>query len=425
MMNGKTDLAIGGTIPQKINSCIEQLDLLLTTPEPIVACMVVAEKKSNDSSDNDIIAILTNIMNIKDIKSISLDAKLSEVGMDSLLAAEINQVLERDFEISLPIQELRTITFNQLKEKAKSSRSVGAEVKSVQETTVHQGMQQLNLIEKNLGDEKMSMERIIRLKNGQDHVESVLFIPGIEGVYAEIWGKIAEKLLLPAYMLQLRKTGYMIEASQIAETVLKEVLKVAFNETHYFRIVGYSFGSIVAIEVARILESLGMKGKLILIDGAPDFLKKIIILLNQNRPELTDQNVREIFVTVMKPITTYAKLNIENPVQNWDQYSKGFIEIVAKTYEYTEGYVREIFDSVLTRIKVMMNGVKVTETSLESNILLIRPTQSVTVMEEKDYALSNYTKGEVTVKFLDGDHSTLLENPELVTIINDDINSNN
>jgi len=37
--------------------------------------------------------------------------------------------------------------------------------------------------------------------------------------------------------------------------------------------VGYSFGSIIAIELTRRLEAMNFKGRLILIDGAPDQIR--------------------------------------------------------------------------------------------------------------------------------------------------------
>jgi len=43
-----------------------------------------------------------------------------------------------------------------------------------------------------------------------------------------------------------------------------------------FLIVGYSFGSLIAIELARLLEVENFTGRLILIDGAPDQLKFIV-----------------------------------------------------------------------------------------------------------------------------------------------------
>lgn len=41
-------------------------------------------------------------------------------------------------------------------------------------------------------------------------------------------------------------------------------------------LIGHSFGSLVAIELARMLEVKGFIGRLILIDGAPQYLKKLI-----------------------------------------------------------------------------------------------------------------------------------------------------
>jgi len=39
--------------------------------------------------------------------------------------------------------------------------------------------------------------------------------------------------------------------------------------------VGYSFGSIIAIELTRRLEAMNFKGRLILIDGAPEQMQSI------------------------------------------------------------------------------------------------------------------------------------------------------
>lgn len=40
-----------------------------------------------------------------------------------------------------------------------------------------------------------------------------------------------------------------------------------------FKLVGYSFGAMVTLEVVRRLESEGRQGSVWLIDGAPDFLQ--------------------------------------------------------------------------------------------------------------------------------------------------------
>lgn len=43
LLGGNQDLAIGGTLPQRIGSCLSTLDTLLCQPEAIVSSFVLAE----------------------------------------------------------------------------------------------------------------------------------------------------------------------------------------------------------------------------------------------------------------------------------------------------------------------------------------------------------------------------------------------
>lgn len=111
MAEDKIDMEIGGTLQQRISSCLVELDALLTTEkEPIVSSMVVAEKRVGSDGKANLIECVSNIMGIRDIKTVSSTATLSEVGMDSLMAVEIKQTLEREFEIFLTPQDLRSMT---------------------------------------------------------------------------------------------------------------------------------------------------------------------------------------------------------------------------------------------------------------------------------------------------------------------------
>jgi len=52
--------------------------------------------------------------------------------------------------------------------------------------------------------------------------------------------------------------------------------------------VGYSFGSIIAIELTRKLETMNFKGRLVLIDGAPEQMRSMYkdFLPNYNDADL-------------------------------------------------------------------------------------------------------------------------------------------
>lgn len=86
MAEDKIDMEIGGTLQQRISSCLAELDTLLTTKqEPVVSSMVVAEKRAGSDGSGNLIESVLNIMGIRDIKTVSSTTTLSELGMDSLV----------------------------------------------------------------------------------------------------------------------------------------------------------------------------------------------------------------------------------------------------------------------------------------------------------------------------------------------------
>lgn len=110
MQEKNIDLEIAGTLLQRISNCLSLMDHFLTQHETIVSSIVVAEKRAAHQSGGSIVAAVANILGIYDLKVISLQSTLPELGMDSITAVEINQTLERDFEISLTPKEIRSVT---------------------------------------------------------------------------------------------------------------------------------------------------------------------------------------------------------------------------------------------------------------------------------------------------------------------------
>lgn len=110
MQKDYKELKIAGTLQQRINSCLEVLDVFLKQPDPVVSSMVVAEKKNTGPADN-IVEHIANIIGIRDVKTISLQSTLPELGLDSMTAIEIKQTLESEFDVYLTAQEIRNLTF--------------------------------------------------------------------------------------------------------------------------------------------------------------------------------------------------------------------------------------------------------------------------------------------------------------------------
>ncbi|XP_011053645.1 PREDICTED: fatty acid synthase-like, partial [Acromyrmex echinatior] len=74
------ELIIGGTLQQKISCCLDELDKFLLQSRPIVSSMVVAEKKKK--CQGNLIETIADILYISNIKLVSPNSSLAELGMD-------------------------------------------------------------------------------------------------------------------------------------------------------------------------------------------------------------------------------------------------------------------------------------------------------------------------------------------------------
>jgi fatty acid synthase len=61
--------------------------------------------------DQHLKALIIFLAGIRDLKTISLNSTLPELGMDSLTAVELKDTLEREYEVYLTPQEIRKLTF--------------------------------------------------------------------------------------------------------------------------------------------------------------------------------------------------------------------------------------------------------------------------------------------------------------------------
>jgi fatty acid synthase, animal type len=215
LQENNMDMEISGTLPQRITNCLEVLDTLLFVDEPVVASMVVAEKRFDDIKKGNIIDAVLNIMSIRDRKAVSMDASLSRLGMDSLMGVEIQQVLERDYDLVLSSQEMRSLTLSQLEKRvnSKDSSSSGAD-REISEDVA--------FLITSFGDESTSDKTILKLESAYEGSgKKVLIVPGFEGMAGDAWYTLAKEIRFPTYCLQLLKTAEATDFSGIVDGVSK------------------------------------------------------------------------------------------------------------------------------------------------------------------------------------------------------------
>ncbi|XP_050076402.1 fatty acid synthase-like [Anopheles maculipalpis] len=416
MQEDKIDMEIGGTLQQRLSSCIQVLDQLLSTQEPIVASMVVAEKRSSSGGAKNIVEAVMNIMNIRDMKSVSVESTLADIGMDSLMAVEIRQVLERDFDIILTPQDLRTLTFSKLQKLADAK----AENEAAEATT-----QQLQLEDllASFGDEAASHHTVLRLPskcNDLEYDRPVLLIPGIESVCSPAWTKIASEINAPTFMLQTFANATDEQTvSGIIDTVFDEMFETVFAKAEQFLVIGYSFGSLLALEIVKRLEARSLQGKLMLIDGSPLYLQRFA---SHHLSGFDDEHLQMAILTlVLSFVLPTTTQDIIKPIMDQTTYLERvdkLMEIARDSNPFTEEYARKMMRVLFYRLKAAMNMSTEAKEKIISPLVLVRSANISDV--EEDYGLSEFTVASLIVKIIDGTHQTMLANPELIEIINKD-----
>jgi fatty acid synthase, animal type len=201
----------------------------------------------------------------------------------------------------------------------------------------------------------------------------------------------------------------------------KQDVKEVFARVEFFYLVGYSFGAFVTLELARALEAMGKRGEVVLIDGAPPFLKKLSV--DQMTEDYTDESIQIVImagiIRMIFPEDNTEIIRIIATCPTWDERVTKLIEFSKEQNIYSEQYVSNMMKALFLRIKIALEADIVNVVPLQSAITLIRPTEVSVIDIDEDYGLSKYTEHPINLKFIEGNHLTMLENPKLGQIINE------
>lgn len=181
---------------QNINNCLNVVDTLLMSPEPIVSSYIVKQKV--EMKKRDLASIVLDSLGINDISSISVNSTMTELGMDSLINNEIKQLLKHEFNINISTEQLRELTVKQLIEMNKVTNEVNEKTNTKEKHISHRSIAKINSIP-DKGD------------------ECILFIPGHEGIISDQSQVLCEKLHQPVFGLSFHHTRHMNSINEIIE----------------------------------------------------------------------------------------------------------------------------------------------------------------------------------------------------------------
>ncbi|XP_066906939.1 fatty acid synthase [Halyomorpha halys] len=423
MDDHNVEVVIGGTLQQRITSCIEVMDEFLMNQTGIVASMVVAEKKSRSSSSDNIVDTVVNILGIRDLKTVSFHSNLAELGMDSMMAVEIKQTLEREFEVFLTPQDIRGLTIAKLQEIATAKASEDGN--ACDDKKVDIPIEQLEKYLTQMVPEPEFYEPIIKfnsLPNDENKTRKKLFmIPGIEG-FPIVFESLASQMDFEVFCIQLDYTTYHETIDDMA-TALIEPLLTHLNEKT-FNIIGYSFGGLVSMELVRKLENLGYQGNLILIDSAPKLMKYF------SKAEFSDSLDNTAQINLILRLLDYIgagrlKAEVTDNLKNipdWDSKLDHMQQTYKAELPLSETFRKQIFHACYCRLLSVYEFNDFPEKFLSAKVSLIRPTDKLFATTTEDYGLSKYFQSLISVYYVEGNHATVLHNTKTAEVITEIIN---
>ncbi|XP_057672284.1 fatty acid synthase-like [Diorhabda carinulata] len=405
-------LEIGGTLQQKISSCLNVLNNFLGLKDAtVVSSIVVAEKRGGLESCDNVIDTVLNILGLTDAKLVSHHATLPELGMDSMTGVEIKQTLEREFEIFLTPKDMKTMTLAKLKE-IQEERCLAEE--DVGEAT------DWGFIFKNTSEEEevRTSEVIIKSNISEEaDMPTVLMFPGIEG-FAKIFTNLASNLNAHVVAYQYWERNDFTVVDDLVQALLPKVENQLKNKKR-FTIIGYSFGSLVATEIVSILESKGYSGNLIIIDGSAVLMKKLVQNIQSSESIFETSLICHLLSFYLpRELISNQKERIFK-CNEWNERLDIAEEIIKQVIISPEtiAFQRALTNGLYNRIKSCESYIPSFD-KLKSRIILFKPTKQTANDIDDDYGLSQITESQVQTIVFEGNHLSIVENDLLANEIN-------
>lgn len=150
------------------------------------------------------------------MNTVSKQARLSELGMDSMIAVEIKQVLEREYAIFLTARDIRNLSFAELAKMSDQEESKDEEFRSDNALDTNE-VAGLKLLIRSIGKDNLTVEICMNLPTKSNKTTNeIIFLPGIEGC-GNIFKSLGPKIEASATCLQYGTCNIGNHCETIAE----------------------------------------------------------------------------------------------------------------------------------------------------------------------------------------------------------------
>ncbi|WKY15735.1 hypothetical protein Q1695_000877 [Nippostrongylus brasiliensis] len=442
---GDNNTVVGGTLPQRMPSCLASLDLFLSWNHPIVSSYIKADMgQKKASGGGNLLQTIAHILGVNDVSQLNPDANLGDLGLDSLMGVEIKQALERDYDIVLSMKDIRTLTLNKLQQLAESGGQGATALQTTEldmkketerdaeQNTVEMLEKQMNQLFKMRVDvNDLDPQDIVVKCNKVEEGPVAFFVHSIEGIATPL-KRVMTKCTFPVYCFQSTKEVPQDSIESVAKCYIKEMKKI--QPVGPYRIVGYSYGACIGFEMATMLqESDGVSSveRLILLDGSHLYMQTYRNVYRMAFGVTGDTLVNNpLFESEIMCAMTLRFANVD--------YKKFRVELLQQPG--FKARIQKVVDTVMTtglfkspetiafaceamRSKFLMADKYKPDHKFAGEITLVRAEQGAAREEDvgTDYGISQVSD-ESKVYVVEGDHDTFVQgksSAKTVAIINE------
>ncbi|KAL2077918.1 hypothetical protein ACEWY4_025603 [Coilia grayii] len=416
---GGNDTAVGGTMPQRISSCMDVLDSFLCQPRPVMSSFVMVEKmitaKGETGEKKDLVESVAHILGVRDVRSLNADASLADLGLDSLMGVEVRQTLERDHDIVMGMREVRQLTINKLRELSSQRGN--------KEESQHQSSKSgpLALLESDLSLMLVNPDgaTVVALNEVQSTERPLFMVHPIEGSISA-FQTLTSRLNVPCYGLQCTKDAPLDSIQSLAAYYLKCLQQV--QPEGPYRIAGYSFGACVAFEMSSQLQLAGQTVEhLFLFDGSHSY---VAAYTQSYRAKLTPGNESEAetealcaFIQQFTGIEYNKLLETLLPLADLEARVNVAVDLISSSHKNINRPSLHFAASTFYH-KLKAADSYIPATRYHGTITLLKAKTSTDYGEGlgTDYKLHEVCDGKVSIHVIEGDHRTFLEGEGMESI---------
>ncbi|XP_054986055.1 fatty acid synthase [Sorex araneus] len=417
---GTNDTVIGGTLPQRIASCLEVLDLFLHQPHPVLSSFVLAEKTTahgDTEGKRDLVKAVAHILGIRDLAAVNLDSSLADLGLDSLMGVEVRQTLEREHDLLLSMREVRQLTLRKLQELTQASSHALA---APTEDSPAQPQMKLNLSTLLVNPEGPTLTR---LNSVQSSERPLFLVHPIEGSIT-VFHNLAARLSVPTYGLQCTQAAPLDSIHSLAAYYIDCIRKV--QPEGPYRIAGYSYGACVAFEMCSQLQAqqgpAPAHNSLFLFDGSHSF---VLAYTQSYRARMTSGCEAEaeaealcFFIQQFTDAEHNKVLEVLLPLASLEARVAAAVDLITQSHQSLDR--RELSFAAVSFYHKLRAAEKYSpRATYHGNVTLLRAKTGGAYGDNlgADYNLSQVCDGKVSVHVIEGDHRTLLEGSGLESIL--------